>query len=98
MWFDIDEQKRGQIKQALLLTLVTKVPTVRRATASGIAAICSLELPLKLWPQIIPILVNNSSHNDIEIKKASLLTLGFICEEMVSAFISLYLFITKEKH
>ena len=66
-----------------MVTLITKIVIARRAAASAIAAICGLELPLKLWPQIIPVLTNNSSNADPEVKKAALLTLGFICEELV---------------
>lgn len=66
-----------------MVTLVTPVLIARRAAASGIAAICSLELPLKQWPQIIPNLINNLQNQDPEIKKAALMTLGFVCEELV---------------
>lgn len=80
---ELDENDKNQIKTALMVTLVTPVLTARRAAASGIASICSLELPLKQWPQIIPILINNSQNVDSEVKKAALMTLGFICEELV---------------
>jgi len=83
VWFDLDEIVKNQIKTALMVTLITKTVIARRAAASAIAAICGLELPLKQWPQIIPVLTNNSSNVDPEVKKAALLTLGFICEELV---------------
>lgn len=66
-----------------MITLVTKIIIVRRAAATAIASICGLELPAKQWPEIIPVLTNNSSNSDTEVKKAALMTLGFICEELV---------------
>lgn len=93
MWFDLEESKRNQIKQALMITLVTKVIIARRAAATAIAAIFALETPLKLWPQLIPILINNLSHVDTEVKKAALMTLGFICGEIVTYSFIYYFFI-----
>ena len=92
MWFELDINVRNQIKNALMITLITKIVIARRAAASAIASICGLELPLKQWPQIIPVLTNNSSNVDSEVKKAALMTLGFICEELVRilAFYSYY--------
>lgn len=54
----------------------------RRAAADVIAAICAIELPRKQWPNIIQILVNQTNNNEEEIKKAAVMTLGFICENL----------------
>lgn len=66
-----------------MATLISKVILARRSAASLIAIICGIELPRNLWPEVISILANNSSNENEEIKKAALLTLGFICEELV---------------
>ena len=35
-----------------------------------------------MWEDLVPNLSNNLRHQDIEIKKAAILTLGFICENL----------------
>lgn len=47
------------------------------------AAIASIEIPRKEWLELIPNLCNNAANDSIEIRHASLETLGFICEELV---------------
>lgn len=84
VWLDLDDSEKEQLRTALMVTLVTKVVLARRAAASCIAAICSFDLPMNKWPTIIPILINNSQNQNPDVKKASLMTLGFICEELVS--------------
>lgn len=86
LWLEIDETHRQGIKKSLMATLISKVILARRSAASLIAIICGIELPQNLWPEVISILANNSSNENEEIKKAALLTLGFICEELVIFF------------
>lgn len=50
--------------------------------ASAVSAIASIEIPRKEWLDLIPNLSSNSIHDSIEIRHASLETLGFICEEL----------------
>ena len=35
-----------------------------------------------MWDDLVPNLSSNLSHSDVEIKKAAILTLGFICENL----------------
>jgi importin subunit beta-1 len=68
----------------MLATLATHSSIVRKQVASAIAAIAAIEIPRKEWLELIPNLSENSVNPDIEIKSASLETLGFICEELVT--------------
>jgi importin subunit beta-1 len=83
-WMGIDAQVRNEIKTCLLGTLATKSDNIKRVAAAVIAEICKIEIPLKEWQDIIPILAKNTSHQDVEIKKAAILTLGYICENLKS--------------
>lgn len=67
----------------MLSTLITPSAVVRRQVASAIAAIAAIEVPRGEWLEIIKNLADNSAHENIEIRHASLETLGFICEELV---------------
>jgi len=55
---------------------------VRSQIANILSAIASIEIPRNEWEDLIPNLCNNSTSDDINIKLASLTTLGYICEEL----------------
>ena len=82
IWDRLNQQQKEQIKEMLLQTLVTPDQNARRAAADVIASISGIELPRKEWGNIIQILVNQTTNNEEEIKKAAIMTLGFICENL----------------
>jgi importin subunit beta-1 len=82
MWISFDSQFKEQIKQAIIYNLATPSSMVRTQVASAVAAIAAIEIPRKEWLDLIPNLSNNSAHEQIDIRNASLQTLGFICEEI----------------
>lgn len=46
------------------------------------AAIASIEIPRGQWPDLIPNLCVNAEHTEYNVRLASLMTLGYICEEI----------------
>jgi importin subunit beta-1 len=70
------------MKEAILATLNSPSNLVRMQVANVIAAICSIEIPRKEWTEIVPMLSENSKHTDYNVKLASLMTLGYVCEEI----------------
>jgi len=67
---------------AILATLASPKSLVRNQIANILASIASIEIPRKEWDDLIPNLCTNSTSSDINIKLASLTTLGYICEEL----------------
>lgn len=67
---------------AVLATLASPKSLVRSQIANILAAIASIEIPRKEWDDLIPNLCTNSTSADLNIKLASLTTLGYICEEL----------------
>lgn len=63
-------------------TLASPKSLVRSQVANILSAIASIEVPRHEWDDLIPNLCNNSTSDDINIKLASLTTLGYICEEL----------------
>lgn len=59
-----------------------------RAAATCVAAICVLELPLGMWNGVLEILQNNANSDDLNVRLASIQTLGFICEDIDPKFLS----------
>lgn len=56
--------------------------TIFKAAATCVAAIATLEIPAKQWPELIPILTKAAHENEVQFKYAALLTLGYICEDV----------------
>lgn len=73
---------RNNIKEALLSMLANTDHTIIKAAATCVAAIAVIELPLGLWTNVIELLSTNANSNDINVRLASLQTLGFICEDI----------------
>jgi importin subunit beta-1 len=68
--------------------LASPKPLVRNQIANILSAIASIEIPRKEWDDLVPNLCNNSTSEDINIKLASLTTLGYICEELYPEVLS----------
>lgn len=78
---------RENIKEALLSMLANTDPIIIKAAATCVAAIAVIEVPSGNWPNIIPNLSENANVPDINIRLASIQTLGFICEDIDPQFI-----------
>lgn len=77
----IDPESKQQIKSNALAVLMDNEPRVANASAQLIAAIADIELPRGEWPDLMQIMVDNTNTNQPEnVKRASLLALGYICE------------------
>jgi importin subunit beta-1 len=62
--------------------------TVIKAAATCVAAIAVIEVPQQQWPEIIPLLSENAVADDINVRLASLQTLGFICEDINPTYLA----------
>ncbi|SCU77478.1 LAFA_0A01904g1_1 [Lachancea sp. 'fantastica'] len=77
----VDESSRSAIRNYALSGLMDPEPRVANASAQLIAAIATIELPRNDWPDLMKIMVDNTAAQQPEnVKRASLLALGYICE------------------
>lgn len=78
----IDPSSKEQIKLNALNGLMSGVePRVANASAQLIAAIANIELPRGEWVDLLKTMVDNTNPSQPEnVKRASLLALGYICE------------------
>lgn len=77
----IDTNSKQLIKNNALQALVSSEDRVANAAAQLIAAIADIELPIGDWPDLMKIMVDNTNPSQPEnVKRASLLSLGYICE------------------
>lgn len=78
----IDPSSKEQIKLNALNGLMSGIePRVANASAQLIAAIANIELPRGEWVDLLKTMVDNTNPSQPEnVKRASLLALGYICE------------------
>jgi len=81
-WINLDNEFKEQMKVAILATLASPKSLVRRQIAQILASIASIEVPRKEWDALIPSLCTNASNEELNIRLASLTTLGYICDEL----------------
>lgn len=80
-WIQIDPETKNHFKQIALNTLLSNDERVASQAASLVAAIADIELPRNEWTNLIDIIVENTKpENPVNVKRASLLTIGYICE------------------
>ncbi len=71
----------------MLQVLGSTVNSARASAAQVIAKIAKVELPRGQWPTLIDALLASAMNPVSELaKQATLNTLGFICEELVSSY------------
>lgn len=78
----MEAEFKGQIKTAILATLASPKTNVRNQIANILAQIGKIEIPRKEWDDLIPSMCTNSKSQDMNIRLASLKTLGYLCEEL----------------
>lgn len=80
-WIELDDGAKSKIKDTALKALMTVDERVASSAAQLVAAIADIELPRSEWPELIPIIIENTkTEKPVNVKKASLLTIGYICE------------------
>lgn len=80
-WIQVDQPTKTHFKQIALNTLLSNDERVANQAASLVAAIADIELPRSEWPDLIDIIVENTKpEKPVHVKRASLLTIGYICE------------------
>ena len=81
-WEWMSDDMRNGTKNLGLQFLTDKDNGILRAAASFVAEIFMMELkrPENKWTILLDTLANNVTNNDFNIKKASILTISYICE------------------
>lgn len=84
-WKHLEQQTRDKLKQDALNTLAVPDRGARNVSGQVIAAIAAIELPLGSWNTLITQLLEFVGRADNPgLRQASLQTIGYICETIVS--------------
>jgi importin subunit beta-1 len=84
-WIEqVNPHVRTKVKQIALRTLTLEDLRVGQSAAQFIVSIATIELPRNEWPALVNTLVQNVASGPDQLKQASLVTIGFICESQDS--------------
>ncbi|MCJ1308544.1 karyopherin beta [Agyrium rufum] len=76
----IDPNVKKSVKDLALQTLGSKDGRAGQSAGQFIASIAAIELPRNEWQELMPTLVQNVGSGEAQLKQASLVTIGYICE------------------
>ena len=76
----IDVGVKKSVKSLALSTLGSKDARAGQSAGQFISSIAAIELPRNEWPELMSTLVTNVGDGDVNLKQASLITIGYICE------------------
>lgn len=80
-WLKLPEDLKDKIRGLALQGLGITNQKVANTAAQLVAAIADIELPRGQWQELIPRIIQNTKlENPENIKRSSLLTIGYICE------------------
>lgn len=81
-WSRVEETVKTEIRQHCLMTLADNIPLIRRTAAQCVAIIGKEDIPQGNWLDCVDILIQNSTHEVFAYKEASIMTVGYMCEEL----------------
>lgn len=79
----MNEAEKTHLKLSALEALASTEMNIVRVAASCISSICIHEIPKGRWLEVLEVLCSNCTYEDRMIRVASILTLGYICEELM---------------
>jgi len=81
IWMVIPQETKTEIQETGLMNLVDENDLIKNAAASLVADVFACDcLAEKQWIDLLPNLRNNLNHEDPNVQKSAILTLGYICE------------------
>ena len=81
MWTSISSESKNLIKESGLMNLVDSNDDIKKVAADLVANVFALDcLHDREWEDLLENLSNNLNHEDLNIQKSAILTIGYICE------------------
>ena len=81
IWMKISQETKTAVQETGLMNLVDENDLIKNASASLVADVFACDcLFEKKWTDLLPNLRNNLNHEDPNVQKSAILTLGYICE------------------
>ncbi|TDL26856.1 ARM repeat-containing protein [Rickenella mellea] len=88
-WLALDQASKGKVKQDSLMALGSSTQRAGSVAAQVVAAIAAVELPAGQWTELIELLLSFVNNPDnVNLRIATLQTIGFICESIKPEILS----------
>mmetsp|Transcript_64086 Transcript_64086/g.167769 ORF Transcript_64086/g.167769 Transcript_64086/m.167769 type:complete len:858 (+) Transcript_64086:209-2782(+) len=82
-WVALSAPTRTAVKEATTSALIAPQLDVGKAAAQVLAKIGAIEIPPGEWNGLVPLLLQHVTNTDARARQISLVTLGYLCEELV---------------
>mmetsp|Transcript_86431 Transcript_86431/g.201067 ORF Transcript_86431/g.201067 Transcript_86431/m.201067 type:complete len:860 (+) Transcript_86431:220-2799(+) len=82
-WAALPVLTRTNVKEATTSALIAPELDVGKAAAQVLAKIGAIEVPTGEWSGLVPLLLNHVTNTDPRARQIALITLGYLCEELV---------------
>ena len=83
-WLALDDGTKNKVKQDALMALASSNAKVGTVAAQVVSAIASVELSNGQWMDVVGILLGFANGDNVNLRMATLQTIGFICESLQS--------------
>ena len=88
IWEKVPDPLKEEIRNNTLGSLAADDRNVRLSASQAVSTIIKIDSPQKRWPEIIQILVQNATNQNLAFKEASLTTLGYVCDGLDPSILS----------
>lgn len=82
LWANMNKDQQDLLKESSLASLLSEDKNIIRSASSALSAICIYEIPKGSWLDVMETLSANTTHEDENVRYASLVALGYVCEEL----------------
>lgn len=80
-WVSLPAETKAYIKDVAIKILLGDDKNMTTSISQLVSAIALIELPRNEWPELIPIITENTKlDKSVNVKRSCLLTIGYICE------------------
>ena len=80
VWPQLDPETKTQVRNNTLGSLASEDKGVRLIASQAVSSLACIDIPLNHWPEILSILITNSTNMNKVFKVSALRTLGYICD------------------
>ena len=84
VWQQVDPETKTLVRNNTLGSLASDNNVVRLAASQTVSALACIDIPTNQWPELLGILITNSTNMNKTFKVSALRTLGYICEGLAS--------------
>lgn len=80
-WISANAEMKATVKEATIKVLLSDNKEMTTSISQLVSAVALIELPRNEWPELLPIITENTKiESPLNVKRSCLLAIGYICE------------------